>query len=793
MKLSTATGSGTGAFFLFLVAVFYAIDIAAQQSAPRAEHGVLDLRGTAVSTQNVALKGEWRLYWNKLLSPGDTAGPSEYVDFPKLWTKTEWKNQPLPSQGYATYTLDVLLPADHVPLALDIPHVYTAYRLYANGQLLADNGRPGTSRSTTEPHWSQRVEHLPVGEDTLRLVLQMANFQHAKGGPFKDIVLGPRDALLHAQHAETSFDIFLAGCLFMGGLFFIGLFVFGRHDQTLLYFSLFALLYSYRIVGTKNYALHLLFPELPWSLTLHCEYLSLYLSIAMFVMYTWKLYPQDVYKPIIRPLVGVCLAFALATVLLPTELFTRLVVPFLGVMLVGIPYAASVYWRAYRNRRTGARFAVMSTGALMLVFVSILLEYFDMAAPSKFFLFVGYLGFFFLQSLILSYRFAWALKKAKEDAEKGLRAKSEFLSTMSHEIRTPLNSVIGMTHLLLKDEPRPEQKEHLDALYFSANNLLSIVNDILDYNKIEADKINFVRGPVDLVRICQNTVSGYSKLAADAGISLRLVLDPALTSRVIGDHTRTSQVIGNLVQNAIKFTPKGSVTLRVEVQGQTEEDISLNISVEDTGIGIAPEKQKEIFERFTQVDSSVTRVFSGTGLGLAISKKILALQQVDLKLISEPGVGSTFYFVQTFPKAEPEAQPVPVADVSLTEKPLEDIQVLIVEDNKMNIMVAEKFLKRWGAHTEVALNGREALDKLDATRHELVLMDLHMPVMDGYEATRQLRERGETLPIIALTASIAQESQSKIYSNGFNDIVVKPFNPDDLLRAILTYVKPKVK
>ncbi|MBU1821558.1 MAG: ATPase, partial [Bacteroidetes bacterium] len=618
MKFSTATGSKAGGFFLFLVAVLYAIDIAAQQSTPRAEQGVLDLRSTAVSTQSVPLKGEWRLFWNKLLQPDDSAGYSEYVEFSQLWTKTKWKKQLLPSQGYATYSLDVLMPATSVPLALDIPDVYTAYRLYVNGQLLADNGRPGISRSTTVPHWGQRVEPLPAGEDTLRLVLQIANFQHAKGGPYKDILLGPRDALLYTQHAETSFDIFLAGCLFMGGLFFIGLFMFGRHDQTLLYFSLFAILYSYRIVGTKNYALHLLFPDLPWSFTLHCEYLSLYLSIAMFVLYTWKLYPQDAHKRAVQVLVGICLAFALATVVLPTTLFTRLVTPFLIVMLFCIPYAASIYWQAYRNQRTGARFAVMSTGALMLVFISILLEYFGMVAPGKFFLFVGYLGFFFLQSLILSYRFAWTLKKAKEDAEKGLRAKSEFLSTMSHEIRTPLNSVIGMTHLLLKDEPRPDQKEHLDALYFSANNLLSIVNDILDYNKIEADKINFVRGPVDLVRICQNTVSGYSKLAADGGIELRLVLDPALTTRVIGDHTRTSQVIGNLVQNAIKFTPKGSVTLRLDVLAQTEEDVTLKIAVVDTGIGIAPEKQKEIFERFTQVDSSVTRVFSGTGLGLAI-------------------------------------------------------------------------------------------------------------------------------------------------------------------------------
>ncbi|WP_247233025.1 ATP-binding protein [Telluribacter sp. SYSU D00476] len=782
-------------FGLILLAIFLPLYITpAWASTPRAEQGVLDLRNSELDDKGLQLGGEWKLYWNRLLTSASPTEYHEYVPFPKLWAHTTWKQQPVPTKGYATYALDILLPTTSEPLALYLPEAYSAYALYANGNLIAQNGEPGISAETTTPYWSQQVVPVTPSTDTLRLTLQVANFHHAKGGPYKHIRIGYLSALQAAQQVNYALDIFLAGCLFMGGLFFLGLYLFGHHEKSNLYFSLFSILYSYRVVGTKQYALHTFFPHLDWSLTLHFEYLSLFLSILMFTLYTYKLYPKDINKYIVRFMAGSCISFALATLLLPTTLFTQLIIPFLVLMAVGIPYTFYVYWVAARNHRPGARYALMSTWALLFIFVVIMLEYFRIATPGKLILFVGYIGFFFLQSLILSFRFASTLKKAKEAAELGLKAKSEFLSTMSHEIRTPLNSVIGMTHLMLRDAPRPDQKEQLDVLLFSANNLLTIVNDILDFNKIEAGKITFAMGPIDLATIARNIVSGYSKSAADLGIEIRAVIDPSLTFRVIGDHTRTSQVISNLVQNAIKFTPKGSVTLRLGVEDQTDKDVTVTLSVEDTGIGIAPEKQQEIFERFTQVDSSATRGFSGTGLGLAISKRILELQQVDLHLDSEPGVGSTFYFTQTFPLAPVVEVTKPVVStVPTTEKPLEDVRILIVEDNKMNVLVAQNFLKRWGATSEVATNGKEALAKLDPSRHDLVLMDLHMPVMDGYEATRLLRERGESIPIIALTASIAQEVEGRIYSIGFTDIVVKPFNPNELLRVIAAHAPQKNK
>jgi signal transduction histidine kinase/CheY-like chemotaxis protein len=766
----------------------------AQKSSekPVAIKGLLDLRNADLSKQTLPLSGEWGIYWQKLISPESPPnGPVNFVPFPELWTKTKLNGYTLPSKGFASYTLTVLLPPHHNKLALEVPDTYSCYRLYVNNEIFAVSGSPDSIEARARPRWVENTIELTGKQDTLHLILQVANYWHSKGGPYKDILIGDKNALFHEKEIDNAFDLFLTGCLFMGGLFFFGLFLFGRHDKSILYFALFCMSYSYRIIGSRGYVLHSIFPDIPWTITTHLEYLSLFISVVFFSLYTKHLYPLDSNKIAVRLEVWSCLALSAIVILFPPAVFTKLINPFLVVMFGVLAYAFYVYIVAMRNKRLGAQYALMSTGVVFLVFFVINLQYFGILAPQKGILFAGYLSFFFLQSLVLSFRFAYTLKKAKEEAEQGLKAKNEFLSTMSHEIRTPLNSILGMTHLILRDKPSPQQKEQLDVLLFSANNLLSIVNDILDYNKIEAGKINFEKIETDLPMICRNIFSGMQS-SAEKNIAFHLQIDPELKNKILTDPTRISQVISNLVSNAIKFTRQGQVSLEVKVEKQDETSITLRISIKDTGIGIAPEKQKLIFEQFTQADASTSRNYGGTGLGLAICKKLLELQGSALHLKSELNKGSEFYFTQTFTKILHTEKNIPDAQEKATiedSKPLTGTWILLVEDNEVNILVAKTFLERWGASIDIAMNGREALDKLDVSKHKLILMDMHMPVMDGYDATRIMREKGVTLPIIALTASLAHEIVEKVNDIGVDDIVVKPFVPDELLKLILLHTQ----
>lgn len=777
--------------FLFCYLLF-SVAVSAQSSVvPVAQKGMIDLRKADLNHQLIPLNGEWAIYWNKLLTPNDTSvSESAFVPFPSLWQKTTINGLHLPTTGYASYTLTVLLPKHQNRLALEIPDTYTTYRLFVNGEPFANSGHPDTTKEKTIPKWLEKTIELTNPSDTLYLILQVANFKHSKGGPYKEIVIGDKEKLFYKRDTEFAFDLFLTGCLFMGGLFFFGLFLFGKHDKSILFFSLFAMTYSYRIIGARLYVLHTIFPDIPWTVTLHLEYLTLFISVIFFSLYTRHLYPKDSnkYASLIQD--ASCLGLVAIVLFFPPAIFTQLINPFLLVMFGVIGYAFFVYIKAMRNKRIGAGYALLSTGVVLLVFIVINLQYFGIVTPQKGILFAGYISFFFLQSLILSFRFASELKKARQQAELALKAKNEFLSTMSHEIRTPLNSILGMTHLILRDNPRTEQKEQLNVLLFSANNLLAIVNDILDYNKIEAGKVNFESIEMDLSAVVKNIHSGLRTAAEEKRIELKLQIDPSLRSRILGDPTRIGQVITNLVSNAIKFTRKGYVLIDIAVVTQTDSIIILTISIEDTGIGIAQDKQKMIFEQFTQADTSTSRNFGGTGLGLAICKKLLELQGSVLQLRSEPGKGSVFYFTQSFAKviSVKKTKDILVEHLPAEDsKPLTGISILLVEDNEINILVVKTFLESWGANIDVAINGQQALDMLDTNRHRLVLMDMHMPVLDGYEATRRMREMGVSLPIIALTASLPREVEDRVRGMGIDDMIVKPFVPENLYRVVLHY------
>lgn len=781
--------------FLLLLTACTGSALAGEVPVAPAQKGVLDLRNTDLFSNWVSLEGDWHFYWRQLRSPSDTVFTGhDFVPFPSLWNNTRLNGQLLPSTGYATYALTVLLPKKRPELGCKLPDAYCSYAFFVNGNRVSQSGHPDTSAATAVPFWASDIAGTGTKADTLYLVLQIANFWHAKGGAYKDIWLGDRRAVVLQHRRDNATDLLLTGCLFMGGLFFFGLFLFGKKDKAILFFSLFCIVYSYRMIGTDMYVLHSLLPGLSWFITTRLEYLTLVSAVVFFSLYTVCLYPKEASRYVMNILNSICFFYMGLILFTAPSVFTSLLHPFLVLMFLYIAYALLVYVQAFRHKRSGSVYALVSSAVLMAVFFTINLRFFNIIPEVKLYVFAGYVAFFFLQSLVLSHRFAEILRTAAVQAQQGLKAKSEFLSTMSHEIRTPLNSVIGMSHLLKRSNPRPDQEQHLDVLLFAANNLLSIVNNILDYNKIEAGRIVLEQIGMDLPAISRNVIIGLKSFADEKRIELRIDIDDRLTHKVIGDPTRTAQVINNLVHNAIKFTREGYVELSIQVVAQTADTITLTVRVTDTGIGIPPEKQQLIFERFTQADSSTSRGFGGTGLGLSISRKILEMQGAAIQVSSEPGRGAVFSFTQTFQlTGEPVGGPAAYTGRNGEEaRLLRDVGVLLVEDNPMNVLVAQTFLERCGARVDVATNGLEALSLFDERKHRIVLMDLDMPVMDGYEATRRLRKKGIVVPVIALTASLPKEVESEVINAGLTDMIVKPFDPADLFRVILLHLEASI-
>lgn len=733
--------------------------------------------------ESVDLEGPWQFHWNTFVSLWGDEPAGEHVSIPHLWTAAGRLNAAGRPFGYASYTMRLLLPPNSKGWGLTVPDAYSSYHLYANGQLVASNGRPDSVQSGYEPRWFTSTVPLPLA-DTVYLVMHVANFDHSKGGLYRAPTLGRYSDLLRIQNHNNALDLILSGAMLMGGLFFLGLFWFQRQDKAMLLFALFCMVYSYRPMGSRWYAIQQMLPGLQWHLALRLEYFTLYTAIGLFTAYTLFLYPRDVNRKLLFFFMGFNAVLALGVLVLPPYYYTQTLVPFLIIGLIMIGYSAFVYARAWYLGRVGSAFAFWSTIVIMGVLAVVNLEYFDLVLPTGKALFVGYALFLFLQSLVLAFRFADVLNKARREAMLGLQAKTDFLSTMSHEIRTPLNAVIGMTHLLLRSGPRPAQKEQLEVMLSSSHNLLTIVNDILDYNKIEAGKIELERVPVSLNKLCHTILAGLKPLADDKGLMLRLELPSELPSFVMADPTRLTQVITNLVHNALKFTSEGEVCLCVGLLSRHESTVRLRFEVRDTGIGIAAEKLHRIFERFTQADSSTSRQYGGTGLGLAIARNLVALQGGELAVNSTLGEGTSFWF-----ELEMEVSSLAAAREENAEEGIFGTPgrytILLVDDNGMNRRVGRAFLERWGLTVVEVEDGQQALDKFDGNQSfDLVLMDLHMPVLDGYEATRRLRERGLKLPILALTASLPKEVEHEAFAAGVDGVVVKPFHPNDLYQHL---------
>jgi signal transduction histidine kinase/CheY-like chemotaxis protein len=381
------------------------------------------------------------------------------------------------------------------------------------------------------------------------------------------------------------------------------------------------------------------------------------------------------------------------------------------------------------------------------------------------------------------------LKRARLEAEKATKSKSDFLSVMSHEIRTPLNAIISLSHLMDIDNENEETQEYIDALKFSSESLNSLINDILDYNKIEAGKLRLEKVEFSLIDLLKNIRDSFKFKATSKGIQLIINLSENTPNRIIGDPTRLTQIFNNLISNALKFTDEGSVEVFAELKGIEDEKVTLEFFVKDTGIGISVDKITAIFEDFEQASSDTTRKYGGTGLGLAITRKLIEMHDSEIHVASEVDKGTTFSFSLDFEL--PESFDLLSANKIDTVFDLKKANILVVDDNYMNRLVLRRLFAKWNANFHEAENGNQACQKVNESEFDLILMDVHMDGMNGFECTEFIKTRSllnKNTKVIGMTALRKNDVDDAIKSSYLNEFINKPFDPKELLKKLVFYL-----
>ncbi len=381
------------------------------------------------------------------------------------------------------------------------------------------------------------------------------------------------------------------------------------------------------------------------------------------------------------------------------------------------------------------------------------------------------------------------LQKAKDEAEEANKVKSLFVSNVSHEIRTPLNAIIGLTELITDEQDlSPQLRENIKSIKYSSDHLLDVINDVLDFSKLEAGKVVLEQTDFDIFSLVKESSKTIGFKAKEKGITTRVDIQPNIPKVLKGDPSRLKQILLNLLSNAVKFTSEGSIDIKVNIMEMDGSRVNLKFAVSDTGIGIPEDVQSTIFESFMQAASDTSRKYGGTGLGLSICKKLVDLQKGTIGLESSEGAGSTFWFTISYLISEKAYLP-DISRLGGQRKSLQDVKILLVEDDKMNQFVMKQLLKKWHAELEIAENGQEAIDLLSVKKFDLVLMDLHMPHLNGYEATAIIRDPSSAVldhkvMVIALTADVTAETKERVQKAGMNDFISKPCDQEIIFEKI---------
>jgi len=780
--------------------------VAANADERKAVAGILDTRSyDFLEGSPLSLDGEWDFRWKELLEPGDPEwgrlGAAMFVPVPRFWTAFPDPAHPgatLPSEGYGTYRLMVETEGTLGEFGLMLPELFTEFRLWVDGELLAENwAAPGKEPAFLQP----RLIFVHPTRANIELILQLRNNLHSNAGIGQSFTLGSEARMNGDYIAGLAIEILLIAVCLFAGIYHTLVFTFRHSEKELLFFGLFCIALAIRTTTTGYTLISTFFPTLPFWLGSRIATFVIPLSVLLFQVFARIMFGELMPKGINRVLSLIHGAYGIFVIFGPIPAYTFLYKYYLAVILTTVFLIVGANLRALRRRRV---FSGLFIAGFAFMFVGILndtLHYLQIINTGY------YLAFFFsafilTESTMLAQKFAREHRLVQDLSEKLKsydRLKDEFLANTSHELRTPLNGIIGVTESLIEGAAGELPNlaiRNLRLIESSSRRLFSLINDILDFSKLRHGTIELRKDEVDLRQLVSVVMTIIRTTMSSREVALVNEI-PAHFPHVQGDENRLQQILFNLLGNAVKFTQEGHITVSTFL-----EEGRARIMVRDSGIGIPEDRLDAIFESFQQGDGSVERIYGGTGLGLSITKRLVELHGGQISVESKPGEGSCFSF--TLPLSEerdlpatsseettgtaitPETAPGPVQPPCPGGDDPTRGRILVVDDEMINVQVLLNHLAIKGYEADFASDGREALRKIEEGPYDLVLLDVMMPQMSGYEVCERVRKKHTALelPIIILTAKDQPSDTATAFALGANDYLPKPLDKAQLFARI---------
>ncbi|XDD43678.1 ATP-binding protein [Leptospira sp. WS60.C2] len=771
---------------------------------PKAQAGILDVSSWNFERDgNVPLDGEWNIYW-KSFGPFETSQEQIYTTVPGKWTNNS--QTPYPN-GYATLHLKILVGSNPNSFYLQNGVTRNAFRILVGNETVYESGKIGFDESSEKASINIQSIALPSQKDgVIDLYVQISCYHYHVCGIATPYYIGTRGNINKSYFEAISRDIFILASLGTLALFHFVLFLFWKDEKIHLYFSFVCFLASIRILSIGE--TRMIYNYLPmgvYEIIIRISGITFILLSISFTRYIQEVYPDQKYRYIYRInyVIALLLSFAIPftiTIYSKVQSFHFILI-LLGLLTFLFPITHGVMLR-----KPGAKFFLLSLVTTMLLFsLDILTEF--ARKGNAYLTQYGFLVFglsqaiFIADRMIQNFRNREKLKQEKELALAEVKFKSAFLSTMSHEIRTPMNGILGMTQMFGQTNLTDEQKEYLNLIQFSGENLLLLVNDILDLTKLEAGKFELRNETIPLPKFLNDIVQLFrTKISVD-DVKIELVFLNEIPSKILTDQRRFTQIMSNLLSNAVKFTEKGKITVTASSKSIDANHSNLTIQVKDTGIGIPNQKLEELFEPFVQIHSHLSEKTTGTGLGLTITRKIVEEMSGTILVASELGVGSTFTIEIPIEHGKEETTSNQesvhhnILKSSEWDKNLATnfpIKILVADDDSINLKVTSMFLKKLGYRAQLAENGARALESVKTETPDLIFLDVQMPDMNGIQVTREIRKNKNLAKqpvIIALTANVMEEEKERCLQSGMDDFMTKPLLLQELVYMIKKWSK----